>query len=133
MTWFVIIFTRNDFCEESSEVLNPALRWGDGDQNDEEREQTSSPQSLSCLRKKYFDLSAGKICSSNPSSRNIEMVSCPEGDCNCPACLIPLVVNKELVVFRRLSEPAPGVRSQPRYHHHSVSLASSRITIVTRG
>ena len=56
LTWFVIIFTRNDFCDESSDVLNPGVRWCDGDQREEPLDKTPSFQSLSCLRKKYFHL-----------------------------------------------------------------------------
>ena len=28
------------------------------------------------------------------------MVSCPEGACECPACLVEMVLNNELVFFR---------------------------------
>ena len=35
------------------------------------------------------------------------MVSCPEGACECPACLVEMVLNNELVFFR--SDPSsPG-------------------------
>ena len=49
LTWLVIIFTRSDFCDESSH-----LQWWDGEQEDENQDPTPSFQSLSCSRKRYF-------------------------------------------------------------------------------
>ena len=94
MCWCVILFTRNDFCEESEEEGGP--RWWGGQEEDSTGSGDPVSRSLSCL---------GKV---SPG-----VASCPEGDCNCPACLVTLVTRHQLVLFRRLSDPA--ATTQPRW------------------
>ena len=43
------------------------------------------------------------------------MASCPEGDCECPACLVSMVVRNELIFFRKFSDPNTRRAEEPRY------------------
>ena len=40
--------------------------------------------------------------------------SCPEGSCECPSCLVSMVVNNELIFFRKYSDPSTRKGEEPR-------------------
>ena len=43
-----------------------------------------------------------------------EAASCPDGVCECPSCLVSMLVNNELVFFRKFSDPTSRRENEPR-------------------
>jgi hypothetical protein len=41
--------------------------------------------------------------------------SCPDVSCECPSCLVSMVVNNELIFFRKYSDPSTRKGEEPRY------------------
>jgi len=64
----------------------------------------------------------------NPSSsgcrksRDGGAASCPDGDCECASCIASMVINNELIFFRKFSDPSSRKKNEPRLHYYKLKV-----------